>query len=449
MKSRYSYLIQPLSITIDIILINLVLFFSTPEGYLTDSFLVYVNVSWLLIAYYFNFYKINRVTKGLKIITLLITQFIIFATVFFTYFGLFVDRKVQREEFILLGTLFGVISVLKFSLFYALKIYRNFGKNYRKVIFIGLDNSTKKLSKFFTSQEDFGFRNLGFFSNEKNSSKKYLGEINDSFEFILENDVDEIYVSSQTPKEIIKQFFKFANAYQKVVRLIPETKDLYRRNLEVEYYGSLPILKVRELPLERKEIRLFKRIFDIIFSLLVIIFLLSWLIPVLFIIIKLDSKGPLFFKQMRSGYKGKNFYCLKFRSMKLNDLSDKKQVSKEDTRITRIGKFLRKTSIDELPQFFNVLIGDMSVAGPRPHMKKQSQDFEKEINKYILRNAVKPGITGLAQVSGYRGEIRKKSDIENRVRLDIFYIENWSFFLDVKIVLKTVLNLFSGEEKAY
>ena len=169
----------------------------------------------------------------------------------------------------------------------------------------------------------------------------------------------------------------------------------------------------------------------------------------MFIIIKLDSKGPVFFKQKRSGYKGKDFYCLKFRSMKINDLSDKKQVSKEDDRITAVGKFLRKSSIDELPQFFNVLIGDMSVAGPRPHMSQQSMAFEREINKYILRNAVKPGITGLAQVSGYRGEIKKKSDIENRVRLDIFYIENWSFFLDVKIVVKTILNLFAGEEKAY
>ena len=135
--------------------------------------------------------------------------------------------------------------------------------------------------------------------------------------------------------------------------------------------------------------------------------------------------------------------------MEINDKSDDLQVSVNDPRITKVGSFIRKTSIDELPQFINVLIGDMSVVGPRPHMNKQSLQFEKEVNNYFRRNSVKPGVTGVAQVSGYRGEIKKKSDIENRVRLDIFYIENWSFFLDVKIILNTVTNLLKGEEKAY
>ena len=290
---------------------------------------------------------------------------------------------------------------------------------------------------------------MGFFSDIEYKSKEYLGNISDSFNFVVKNEVHEIYCSQSTPQETIEKLIEFSNTHKLVVSLIPEVKDLYRKNLEVEYYGSTPILKVKKLPLEKREVRIFKRIFDIIFSFCIIIFVLFWLIPILFIIVKLDSKGPLFFKQKRSGLKGKDFYCYKFRSMNLNKFSDEMQVTKFDSRITKIGKFLRNSSIDELPQFFNVFKGEMSVIGPRPHMSKQSLAFEKQINKYILRNAVKPGITGLAQISGYRGEIKKKSDIENRVRLDVFYIENWSFFLDIKIIFKTIFNLFSKEDNAY
>ncbi len=168
---------------------------------------------------------------------------------------------------------------------------------------------------------------------------------------------------------------------------------------------------------------------------------MSWLIPLLWIIVKIESKGPLFFKQEREGLNGHQFACYKFRSMKINKLSDKIHATKNDKRVTRIGSFLRKTSIDELPQFFNVLQGDMSIVGPRPHMSSLSFEYQKDIDNYIERHAVKPGITGLAQISGYRGEVKKQSDIKNRVRFDIFYIENWSFFLDIKIFLRTMVEV--------
>jgi len=177
--------------------------------------------------------------------------------------------------------------------------------------------------------------------------------------------------------------------------------------------------------------------------------LLSWLIPVLWIIVKIESKGPLLFKQKREGINGKEFICYKFRSMKINDFSDKVHAKKNDSRVTKVGAFLRKTSMDELPQFFNVLLGDMSVVGPRPHIESLSLEYQKDVDDYLKRHIVKPGITGLAQVSGYRGEVQKRSDIKNRVRLDIFYIENWSFLLDLKIIIKTVFNVFKEDEKAY
>ena len=166
-------------------------------------------------------------------------------------------------------------------------------------------------------------------------------------------------------------------------------------------------------------------------------------------LVKADSPGAFFFKQIRDGAAGKQFYCYKIRSMKGNSVSNSLSATKHDVRITKVGAFLRKTSLDELPQFFNVLKGDMSVVGPRPHMNIQTEKYLKEIDNYLIRNSVKPGITGLAQVSGYRGEVQTKTDIEHRVRLDIFYIENWSFVLDLKIVFQTIFKSFKGQEKAY
>jgi len=190
-------------------------------------------------------------------------------------------------------------------------------------------------------------------------------------------------------------------------------------------------------------------VFDIIFSLIVIVFILSWLTPILFILIKLESKGSLFFKQEREGLNGQRFYCYKFRSMKRNKLENVIQTSRNDDRITKIGSFIRRTSIDELPQFINAFLGSMSVVGPRPHMISQGDKFKKIVDKYAVRHFVKPGVTGLAQIKGFRGEITKTSDIQNRVKYDVFYIENWSLLHDIKIIVLTILNAVKGEENAF
>lgn len=185
------------------------------------------------------------------------------------------------------------------------------------------------------------------------------------------------------------------------------------------------------------------------FSLIVILGLLSWLTPVLAILITLESKGPVFFRQSRNGVDNREFYCYKFRSMAPNHDADNYQATKNDMRITKIGKIIRSTSIDELPQFYNVFFGTMSVVGPRPHMVKHTNEYSDKVDKYMVRHFVKPGITGLAQVRGYRGEIEKDADILNRTKFDIFYIENWSMFLDIKIMVQTVINAVKGEAKAY
>jgi undecaprenyl-phosphate galactose phosphotransferase/putative colanic acid biosynthesis UDP-glucose lipid carrier transferase len=205
----------------------------------------------------------------------------------------------------------------------------------------------------------------------------------------------------------------------------------------------------RREPLENSLNRIIKKIFDMCFSFLVIALLFPWLFPILMLIIKIESPGPVFFKQERSGRDNKPFSCLKFRSMRVNEGSHKKQAEKGDKRVTRFGAFMRKTSIDELPQFFNVLFGNMSVVGPRPHMLYHTQAYKELINNYLVRHYTKPGITGWAQVNGYRGETKELVDMENRVEFDIWYIENWSLLLDIKIIIKTVLNVFHGEKNAY
>ncbi len=192
-----------------------------------------------------------------------------------------------------------------------------------------------------------------------------------------------------------------------------------------------------------------KRIFDIGFSSLIIVLILSWLIPLIFFLNLFESKGPVIFRQLRHGKDKKIFWCYKFRSMAVNPEANSQMCTRNDLRVTKIGKFLRKTSIDELPQFINVFLGDMSVVGPRPHMELHTREYEINVDKYLVRHFAKPGITGLAQVRGYRGEIIRKSDIINRTRMDILYLEKWTAMLDLKIIYQTIYNCFYGEEKAY
>ena len=241
----------------------------------------------------------------------------------------------------------------------------------------------------------------------------------------------------------------FADNNLKILKFLPDNKDIYSKKLKYENYDYIPILSFRDIPLQEPVNQIFKRVFDIAFSSAVIIFLLSWLTPILAILIRLESRGPVFFKQTRNGFNYKEFDCYKFRSMTPNKDAHLHQATRGDQRVTKIGKFIRKTSIDELPQFFNVLFGDMSVVGPRPHMVSHTDMYAKRVDKFMVRHFVKPGITGLAQVSGFRGEVESDKDIINRVKYDIFYIENWSLLLDLKIIFQTAMNAVKGEEKAY
>jgi putative colanic acid biosysnthesis UDP-glucose lipid carrier transferase len=232
-------------------------------------------------------------------------------------------------------------------------------------------------------------------------------------------------------------------------RIIPDLSYIIKSAVFINYLKDIPVLSLRHEPLVDAGNRIRKRLFDVVFSLLVAIFILSWLIPLLGLIIYLESPGPIFFKQLRTGKDKKLFYCIKFRSMKINAEANIKQAVKNDIRITRFGRFLRKTNLDEFPQFLNVLLGNMSVVGPRPHMLKHTDDYSKLIDRYMVRQFLKPGITGWAQVNGLRGETKVLKQMQARVEHDIWYMENWSLWLDVKIILITIGNIITGEKNAY
>jgi len=449
MKRRYSILIIPISILAHLLIINLVFYFYNQNFNKNIGQIIFINISWLLIAYFTKIYRFNRYIKVPKIVGRLFFQYSVFTLAFLSYYAIFDKLLNARYQAVYLFFIFLSITLFRTLYFYGLRRYRLEGYNFRNVVVIGSGKDVKPLVHFFNKRKDFGFHYKGFFDDKKEGDTDYLGSIEESFDYIKNNEIDEIYCSiSSLPKEKILSYINFADDQVKTLKLIPDSNNLFNQ-MKLDYYGFVPILSVRELPFDKPGVKFAKRIFDIAFSLIVILFLLSWITPILYFLIKRESKGPLFFKQIREGIKGDTFLCYKYRSMGVNGNADKNQAVKGDLRVTKIGKIIRKTSVDELPQFFNVLFGDMSVVGPRPHMLSQSELFKKIVNKYMVRHFVKPGITGLAQVKGYRGEIETDKDIKNRVKYDIFYIENWSFFLDIKIIYQTVKNAIRGEEKAY
>lgn len=447
-QGRYSVFLKPISYFIDLsILIGLGLYFFSGEVN-SLRFILVVILSWIIQTALLNFYEVYRYTRQTTILTLIFRQLLFFLLVAFAFLGFFTDLNVSPSSILKYsGFSFLLIAIFKFSMYFLLQKYRvSFGRNYRITVILGKNKQTNDLERFFNNNPEYGYIHKKTYSfKDKNETS-----LQECFKYIQEQEVDEIYcaVSELTNKQL-NQVIDFSDNNLKTLKFLPDNKGIYSKKLKFEYYKYVPVLSFRNIPLEDSINQFIKRVFDILFSSAVIIFILSWLTPIIAILIKLESKGPVFFKQSRNGFNYKEFDCYKFRSMTPNKHAHLHQATRGDQRITKIGKFIRKTSIDELPQFFNVLFGDMSVVGPRPHMVSHTNMYAKRIDKFMVRHFVKPGITGLAQVSGFRGEIETDKDIINRVKFDIFYIENWSILLDFKIVLQTFLNVVKGEDKAY
>jgi len=448
---RYSKYIRPLSVAADLAVVTvLALYFFRGLRLNVPLYLGYQTFAWLLIAYILKFYNIYRFTTPTEILSKLISQGIVFLLVVIAYFP-FAKESVfsGRAIAVFMATAFLIITVVKFMWFYYLKKYRIVtGSNFRNAVIVGYTPEAVNLREVFDNRNDYGYRFKAFFSDKKTNAN-ITGRVSDLSSYVLENDIDEIYCSlSEISNEQLRDLVEFADENNKAIKFIPDTREILSKNLKIDYYEMFPVLSMRKTMLHDPVTKAFKRSFDIFFSLFVIVFFLSWIMPILAILIKIESRGPVFFRQGRPGIDEKEFFCYKFRSMRINKTTEQ-EASKNDPRVTRIGRILRKTSIDEMPQFFNVLLGDMSVVGPRPHLWSQNKAYGNRIKRYMVRHYVKPGITGLAQVKGFRGEIETDEDMVNRIKFDVFYIENWSMALDLKIILQTVINIFKGEEKAY
>lgn len=446
-QGRYSGFIIPLSYLADLIIINVLAIYLPIQVKFPVLFHTYISIAWVIIAFKIEFYSVYRYTKVTHILKLLFRQFFLYCFIVYAFIGFFKQPNMSRlalAKYILF--VFLLVFFLKFINYYLLMKYRERIKgNIRNVVVIGDNKKTKQLITLFKERTEFGYEFKKHFApkNENFSLMK-------CFVYIVDNKIDEIYCSvSELSNAQLNAFINFADNNLKTLKFLPDNKNIFSKKLKFEYYDYLPILSLRDIPLHSAINSFIKRLFDFVFSLFVIFGILIWFAPLLAILIRLESKGPIFFIQKRTGFDNREFQCFKFRSMAVNKDSDDKQAGKNDMRVTRIGKFIRRTSIDELPQFYNVLFGNMSVVGPRPHMLKHTDEYANKVDKYMLRHFVKPGITGLAQVRGYRGEIEKDSDLQNRIKLDIFYVENWSFILDLKIIVQTLINAISGEEKAY
>ncbi|MEX0274314.1 MAG: exopolysaccharide biosynthesis polyprenyl glycosylphosphotransferase [Flavobacteriaceae bacterium] len=447
---KNSDFIIPITVILHLAIINGTLFFLTPHTYLGFERILYYNVTWLLITYSLYYYPTGRKERFFDRIHKVIQLYFVYGLAYFALFGLTGKTYESLDyQFLVYGVLCTELFLFRILFFKISQRYRSGGGNILKVVVLGKDSNLVKMQKVF-DQSHLGYRYHGYFDDHAPLGGSHLGKISDCFLYILENDIDEIYcVASKFNQRELKNLIDFADNNLIKFKVILDDKEIFSRAMAIESYENVPVLNLRSVPLDTPYARIMKRTFDLFFSTFVIVFILSWLTPILAILIKMESPGGVFFKQKRHGFKRKVFWCYKFRSMAVNREANTVMAQKNDARMTKIGRFLRRTNMDELPQFFNVFLGEMSVVGPRPHMELHTFDYEYTVNKYLVRHFVKPGITGLAQIKGYRGEIQDKSDILNRVRLDIFYVEKWSLGLDLEIIFQTVLNTFRGEEKAY
>ena len=383
----------------------------------------------------------------------------IFTTVSMVVLFLFMKGGYSRIFILSYIAVFLVGELVVYKIIYfVLKARRNKGKSVKRALVIGYSNTSVQLKELFEEDSLLGYKFVGFVKYaERNIAEipkqdhpSIVGDTSELEQVIKESQAEVVFsvFSLFRNNDNLQQQLTACNHLGVRLYLIPETTRWFHEGSNVESLGNLYIINPQHIPLDKVVNRLLKRSFDLFVSGFCILFVFSWLFPILAIIIRMTSKGPVFFRQSRTGLNNKTFQCYKFRSMYLNKDSDKKQTTSGDPRITLVGKFIRKHSIDELPQFFNVFIGHMSLVGPRPHMLNQTEEYSKRIEFYLTRHYIRPGITGWAQVNGYRGVTDKLWKMEKRVEYDIDYIERWNFWWDIKILWLTVFSK-SVKENAY
>lgn len=463
MNRQFERYLQMSLVVLDLIVLNVVyflcqlIFSSKLEASSLDSYLLYWTMSnalWLVLSFFFRTY-IDKTILSFGSFTKRTIQVYMF-WIIFVMFYLFFSRELKISRLFIVSTICGFGIGLLINRFIYLGINRYFkNKDFflKKVLILGYNDTAKKLAKHL-EEEGINTQLIGYIENSENvkelSNYPVLGEVQNTLKVAKEMQIQEIFstITPEQNRDIYRLMHQSENECIRF-RIVPNLSIFITREVHIEYFGELPILSLRSEPLDDVGNRIKKRSLDILVSVFAIVFILSWLLPLLGLLIYLESGGPIFFKQLRTGKNKKPFYCLKLRSMKKNKDADFKQATKTDERITKLGKFLRKTSLDEFPQFINVLRGEMSLVGPRPHMVKHTSDYSSVVNDYMIRQFIKPGITGWAQINGYRGEISNPEQISMRVNKDIWYLENWTLWLDLQILFMTVYSIFKGDKHAY
>ena len=396
-------------------------------------------IGWVMIVIYNKSYNIGRgVSYLVTVYNALKSIFVLLALISFG--NLFFNVHEFSIINIFIALFFLTFSILLYRLMVhgLLDNYRTYGGNIVNIAIIGLDKKGQKLYKTILKNPHLGYRSNGIFCNRslKNGTIPYMGKISEFFLNI--HNFSEVYISDEISTELKKEIIQECDLNLVKVRILPELVNYEFKNFFISKLIDIPVIEINELPLDKWYNRFLKRMFDIVISSFVIVFILIWLIPIFGIIIKLQSRGPILFTQSRNGENGIPFKCYKFRSMILNKNSDKIFADHNDLRLTKFGKFIRISALDELPQFINVFLGDMSIIGPRPHPILLNKDYELKIQKFNKRHQFKPGITGLAQISGFRGKIKNFNDMNSRVKLDRYYFKHWSFWFDLKIFFGTI-----------
>lgn len=466
MESRYVFTLILILILLDAATINfsyaLICYFNNSNitlPHLSLKIFGFINAAWFLPASFTKLYSYKAVqTNGRvweKSITVYCCQFLLVVLAMFTF------KNLPLSNILLYNILvceFVCLVLVRVVIYYIQKYFPALISYKRKIAIVGSNELSERLKDYF-HQNKLSFNLLRHSAYTKGMSNKHqLNELKADIQYAVEHQLDEVYTTLfPDGQEELAEVLKLAEQSFVRVRFVT-TNSKYKYELEDftgvkynlnGYYNGLSVFVNRLEPLQAVNNRILKRAFDIMFSLCVIVFLLSWLMPLLGLLIKLESRGPVIFPQLRSGKNNKPFWCYKFRSMRTSSNCNETQATSSDPRITKIGAFIRKTSIDELPQFFNVLFGDMSIVGPRPHMLKHTDEYREIIDQYMIRLYLKPGITGWAQVNGFRGETKDPRLMRERVEHDLWYMENWSVLFDMKIVFLTVANIFKGEKNAY
>jgi len=422
-------------------------------------FLLLSSVMWIVISFYKKIYLLSKLRSLGKSSTNLIYVF----SVHLLLISLgFVSLKVQDTYIfprLFIIYFYSISFILLFTIriiyyFVIIYYYKNQQFNIIKVVIVGSGEVARNLYRGFELEIQRGssYRIMGYFDDnisDKLPREFALGRIDELKNYCIINKINEIYYTKTlTDENLIKDLTSFTDENFIYLRFVPDFQGFQKSKVMISFLSSVPIIEYTQAPLGGFLNQKIKRNFDILFAVFTIVFIYPFIFPLVALLIKLESKGPILFRQLRPGKGNELFECYKFRTMRINDNTER-QASKNDPRITKVGAFLRKTSLDEFPQFINVLQGKMSVVGPRPNLISQLEIYSKEIEKYRFRHFITPGITGWAQVNGFRGETEEISLMKKRVEYDAWYIENWSLSLDLKIIFLTILRLIAGDKRAY